>query len=215
MRANSFWPVARDRRDDSSIEPLNGTSMAWLEIDDSWNGDERSRGGPIRLMHHDARWRQEFEQTRSSILLCCDGRVSAVHHIGGTALPGLIARPVIDLVATVDAGDDLDVVQACIEGLNYRVVDGPDWAANPITLEKPRHGETTHRVMLTLPNSTCRQQAAAIRDHFRQNREAAMSFEQWKVECWRDTQGDPAEYDRVKSAYFDQLQQELKRTSRD
>ncbi len=55
----------------------------------------------VRLMHYDPRWRQEFEQTRSSILHSCAGWVTAVEHIGSTAISGLIARPTIDVIASV------------------------------------------------------------------------------------------------------------------
>ncbi|MDG2222325.1 MAG: GrpB family protein, partial [Rubripirellula sp.] len=42
-------------------------------------------------MHYDPRWRQEFEQTRSSILSSTEGWVTGVEHIGSTAISGLIA----------------------------------------------------------------------------------------------------------------------------
>jgi GrpB-like predicted nucleotidyltransferase (UPF0157 family) len=53
----------------------------------------------VRMMHYDPRWPQEFEQTRSGILQCCRGDVIEVCHIGSTAVSGLVAQPIIDLVA--------------------------------------------------------------------------------------------------------------------
>lgn len=189
--------------------------MSWLEFDERWRGDDSSGDADIvRLMHHDPRWHQEFQQTRSSVLMCCEGRVTDVQHIGGTALDGLIARPVIDVVAVVEAGDDWQDAQACIEGLNFKTVRTPQWVVasgrGPTTLEKPRHGETTHRVFLVLPQSPMLRHAIAIRDHFGANREAAIAFEEWKVQAWRETQGDPDAYEHAKATYFAALLERLR-----
>ncbi len=73
----------------------------------------------VRLMHYDPRWRQEFEQTRSSILHSCAGWVTAVEHIGSTAISGLIARPTIDVVAAVQDDTSIEQAACLIEGLNY------------------------------------------------------------------------------------------------
>ena len=106
-----------------------------------------------RLMHHDATWRQEFQQTRSSLLQSCDGWVTRVEHIGSTAIAGLIARPTIDVIAGVDDLDGLTAAAMLIEGLNYRRIDPPVWAGDSITLQKPRiirHPDSipTHLVFL-------------------------------------------------------------------
>ncbi len=103
---------------------------------------------PIRLMHYDAHWRQEFEQTRSSVLQSCAGWVTAMEHIGGTAIPGLIARPIIDSLAGVDEAGALEPAALLVEGLNYRRIDSPAWASGAITLQKPRHGDPSHLVIL-------------------------------------------------------------------
>ena len=79
------------------------------------------RDDPVRLMYYDPRWRQEFEQTRSSILHSCAGWVTAVEHIGSTAIPGLVARPTIDVAAAADDQEGMEQASLLIEGLNYRL----------------------------------------------------------------------------------------------
>ena len=70
----------------------------------------------VRLMHYDPRWRQQFQQTRSSILHSCAGWVTAVEHVGSTTISGLIARPTIDVLAAVMDEDSLMVAAELIEG---------------------------------------------------------------------------------------------------
>lgn len=157
-------------------------------------------------MHYDPRWRQEFQQTRSGILQCCDGWVEDVQHIGSTAIEGLIARPVIDVLAGVKGGDQVGEAIASssdlIEGLNYRVTNAPRWCDGTVVLTKPRHGESTHRVWLTEIGGRLWNQCLAVRRQLLDNRELALRFEEIKVDRWKEGAGDPDQYASGKSDFF-------------
>ncbi|MEM9364935.1 MAG: GrpB family protein [Planctomycetota bacterium] len=165
--------------------------------------------GLVRLMHHDARWKQEFEQTRSGLFQCSEGRINQVHHIGSTAISGLIARPVIDVVATVEALEDFEDAALCIEGLNFRRVTPPVWAKSACVLIKPRHGDPTHRVLLAFDTDPLVTATIAVRDHLRGYPEVALRFEETKVEQWRQGDGDHASYEAEKSLFFQGLHSQL------
>lgn len=163
----------------------------------------------IRLMHYDPRWRQEFEQTRSGVLDSCQGWVTAVEHIGSTAISGLIARPMIDLLAGVESDEAVAPATLALEGLYYRPVPSPAWAAGAVTLDKPRHGEPTHRVFLMRRDSSAWRRAVQLRDWLRQHGETALWFEQAKVQRWRSGQGDPELYEADKRLFFAHLEDQI------
>lgn len=164
---------------------------------------------PVRLMHYDPRWPQEFEQTRSGILQCCAGWVVDVNHIGSTAIGGMIAQPVIDLVAAVRDDDEreqaIEESTDLIEGLNYRKSESPMWAAETIVLAKPRSGEPTHRVFLTYIDSPFYRSSLSVRDRLRSDRDLSLRFEQTKVARWRQGEGDPQKYADDKAVFFAHL----------
>ncbi|NND99259.1 MAG: GrpB family protein [Pirellulaceae bacterium] len=170
----------------------------------------------VRLMHYDPRWKQEFEQTRSSILQSCGGWVTCVEHIGSTAISGLIARPTIDILAAVaptsstnEREHALTEAANLIEGLNFRRHPVAAWAIDSILLDKPRHGAATHRIYLTATQSPAWRQALAIRDHLRRDPELAIRFEETKVARWRSSEGDPEKYEKDKSVFFTHLLDQL------
>lgn len=72
----------------------------------------------VVLADYDAEWPQraaklaERLQTLGSTLL-------AVHHIGSTAVPGMAAKPIIDLMPLVTTLADLDHKRWRVEGLGY------------------------------------------------------------------------------------------------
>jgi len=167
----------------------------------------------IRMMHYDPRWPQEFEQTKSGILQSCQGDVIDVQHIGSTAISGLIAQPIIDAVAAV--ADDAPISDAAlaIQGLYFREVPTPAWAGASVWLAKPRHGEITHRLVLTRRDTALWRRVLAVRDALREKPQRAIAFEETKVKLWKAGEGDADQYDRDKALFFIHLEEQLGITS--
>ncbi|MDB4644594.1 GrpB family protein [Rubripirellula sp.] len=173
----------------------------------------------VRLMHYDPRWRQEFQQTKSSILHSCDGWVTAVEHVGSTAISGLIARPTVDVLAAVADEAALATAAELIEGLNFRINDSPGWSAEPIVLEKPRHlsaaqPDPTHCVWLVIYGSDCWRRMIRMRDWLREQKETAIRFEEAKVARWRSGEGDLAAYESDKALFFAHLEDQMEASQR-
>jgi GrpB-like predicted nucleotidyltransferase (UPF0157 family) len=173
----------------------------------------------VRLMHYDPRWRQEFQQTKSSILHSCAGWVTAVEHVGSTAISGLIARPIIDVLAAVVDESALATAAQLIEGLNFRINDSPAWSAEPIVLGKPRHlsasqPEPTHCVWLVIHKSDCWRRMIGMRDWLRKQKETAIRFEEAKVARWRSGEGELSAYESDKALFFAHLEDQMEAAQR-
>lgn len=156
----------------------------------------------VRLMHYDPRWRQEFAQTRSSVLFSGEGWITDVQHVGGTALPGLVSRPIIDCAAAISSLADLDEASARIEGLNFRQLASPGWLGPGRFFAKPRHGETTHHIFLVEQTSDTWKTLLAFRDKLLCDRDLALAFEAAKVAAWRDEEGRSIAYEKAKASFF-------------
>ncbi|QDH71469.1 GrpB family protein [Marilutibacter alkalisoli] len=57
----------------------------------------------VELHSYDASWPQAFEVERDRLLFLFPGIFMDIQHIGSTAVPGLIAKPVIDILAGVQS----------------------------------------------------------------------------------------------------------------
>jgi len=61
----------------------------------------------IVLVDHDPRWADRFEHERSRIRTALGTLAVRVEHVGSTAVPGLAAKPIVDILLTVhDVEDD-------------------------------------------------------------------------------------------------------------
>jgi len=84
-------------------------------------------GGPeplrVRLSEHDPRWTQDYLAHRDTILRALAGTDVEVEHIGSTSVPGLAAKPIVDVVVVVpDITEEEDYLdQLLAAGYQLRV----------------------------------------------------------------------------------------------
>ena len=82
----------------------------------------------IRLVEHDSAWPEEFEREAARIRALLGPAALRVDHVGSTSVPGLAAKPIIDVVLTVvDSSDDAVYVPA-LEAARYVLrAREPEW----------------------------------------------------------------------------------------
>ena len=79
----------------------------------------------VRIVPYDPRWPQMFEAEKSLVEDTLGPLVVETHHIGSTTVPGLSAKPVIDIMVEVRRLEEaLDCI-APLAGLGYEFIDHP------------------------------------------------------------------------------------------
>ena len=74
---------------------------------------------PILVVDYDRQWPILFEQEKQRIIAGLINRLLMVEHIGSTAVPGLAAKPVIDIGVGIRSFADSPALIPCIERLGY------------------------------------------------------------------------------------------------
>jgi GrpB-like predicted nucleotidyltransferase (UPF0157 family) len=74
------------------------------ELDEILIGGREKRR--IVIVDYDASWPARFEAERARVQRALGARAIRIEHIGSTAVPGLAAKPIIDLLVTVEDPDD-------------------------------------------------------------------------------------------------------------
>lgn len=75
---------------------------------------------PVRVVLYDPNWPEFFERERARIEALVGEWVEAIEHVGSTSVPGLDAKPVVDLMAGVRSLRDGDLRVRLLEGLGYK-----------------------------------------------------------------------------------------------
>lgn len=76
---------------------------------------------PIELAAYDPIWPRRFEQWSESLLAALPERPSLIAHVGSTAVPGLPAKPVIDILVSVADPDEEAGYVPAIEDLGVQL----------------------------------------------------------------------------------------------
>jgi GrpB-like predicted nucleotidyltransferase (UPF0157 family) len=74
---------------------------------------------PVVIADYDPAWPERFEEERSRIVDALGDAALAVHHIGSTSVPGLAAKPIVDVVVEVPDPDDEDSFVPTLEAAGY------------------------------------------------------------------------------------------------
>lgn len=75
----------------------------------------------LTVVDYDEMWPTLFENERTLLQMTLGKVISRVHHIGSTSVPGLSAKPVIDILIEVANLEELDSLNQAMEGVGYTV----------------------------------------------------------------------------------------------
>src|SRR5260370_10569869 len=91
-------------------------------------GELKPHDAPITLVEYDLVWPENFAHEAKRIRAALGERAIKVEHVGSTSVPGLVAKPIIDILLVVpDPADEPSYVPA-LEAAGYVLrIREPDW----------------------------------------------------------------------------------------
>jgi GrpB-like predicted nucleotidyltransferase (UPF0157 family) len=133
----------------------------------------------VYLQPYDPAWPDRFETEAGALrALIGDFATGGIHHVGSTSVPGLAAKPIIDIMIGVD---DLDRSRPCIELLGHlRYVYAPYRTDVMHWFCKPNPSQRTHHLHLVPTGSQRFRDVITFRDLLRASPAARDEYEQLK-----------------------------------
>jgi len=91
-------------------------------------GELRPLSGPILLVDSDSTWRHQYQEEAQRILTALGDRALRIEHVGSTSVPGLLAKPIIDIALVVAESSNEPDYAAALETAGYRLhLREPGW----------------------------------------------------------------------------------------
>jgi GrpB-like predicted nucleotidyltransferase (UPF0157 family) len=137
------------------------------------------RRGPIALVDYDPAWPALFEREAARIRGALGDRALLVEHAGSTSVPGLAAKPIVDIVLAVPDSSDERGYVAPLEAVGYTLrIREPDWYEHRVL-----RGPDTE-INLHVFSEDCEEigRMLAFRDHLRTNDADRALYERTKRE---------------------------------
>ena len=85
----------------------------------------RLRDEPVRLVEHDRAWAAAYEREAARLRALMAGRLVELRHVGSTAVPGLCAKPVVDMLAGLADFAGVEQVVGCLRCIGWVDLQGP------------------------------------------------------------------------------------------
>ncbi len=104
--------------------------VAWYDeyLDQITGGNVQLLTRPIEIAEYDPKWPRLYAREEERIRGVLGARVVRIEHAGSTSVPGLPAKPLIDIVLEVPDSSDEPSYVPDLEAAGYRVViREPEW----------------------------------------------------------------------------------------
>jgi GrpB-like predicted nucleotidyltransferase (UPF0157 family) len=166
-----------------------------------------SNEDPIIVVAYNANWANQYEQEKHQILLALGDAVKNIQHIGSTSIPGLAAKPIIDMLLGLKQIPPLPMQVSSLEAIGYSYhgefgIPGRHYFRKGM----PR----THQIHAVLIDSEFWERHILFRDFLRNHPEAAQRYETLKRKLAQEFKRDRTSYTNSKTPLIEQLLVEAK-----
>lgn len=157
----------------------------------------------VEVLPYDAQWAQQFERLRARVLSA--GREGGldfhIEHVGSTAVPGLAAKPIIDVDVLVAETAQLDAARAVLTRMGYEAegnlgIVGREAFRAPV-------GDPAHHLYLLGASHPQAVAHLAFRDYLRTHPETAAAYGQLKQRLAARFGCDRRGYTEAKTAFVE------------
>lgn len=157
---------------------------------------------PVVIVDYDPAWPHAFARRRDRVREALGGLAQAVEHVGSTAVPGLAAKPIIDMDVVV-AESAVAAAIAALERAGYRH-QGDQGIPGREAFQAPP-GFPPHHLYLCAPGARELRRHLFFRDHLRAHPEAVRRYAKLKQDLAGRLGGDREAYTAGKTAFVEAI----------
>jgi GrpB-like predicted nucleotidyltransferase (UPF0157 family) len=141
--------------------------------------DRQTLRGKVELVEYDQRWPALYAREEGRIRSILDDRVLRIEHTGSTSVPGLPAKPIVDIVLEVPDAADEDRYVADLEAAGYVLaIRESDWLEHRL-FKGPDTNVNLHVFSAACPETD---KMVLLRDRLRSNADDRELYAQTKRE---------------------------------
>jgi|SRR3989344_1891384 len=161
--------------------------------------------GKVRLVSHNPKWAELFEQEKSLLLKTFGDRILAIEHIGSTAIPGLPAKPIIDINVAISSLKDIGIFIKELPKLGYEYIPERMFADRKFFPKGPAEERTHHLNLVEITSETEWKDKLLFRDYLRIHQEAREIYSKVKQGLADKHPDNREEYRKQRSVFVDSI----------
>lgn len=156
----------------------------------------------VRLSEYSSLWPDLYREEKARVNAAVGGLFIDLQHIGSTAIPGIKAKPFLDMLAGVAQLENALLCKASLESINYDYIAGADIASDYVFGKGiPR----THYLHVVEYGGAKWINHLCFRDRLRNDPDLAQAYEKLKEELSRKFSNSHAKYHDAKSKFINEV----------
>lgn len=158
--------------------------------------------GTVKLLPHNPIWLQLFEEEKARLLQALGDKIIDIQHIGSTSIPGIVAKPIIDISVGIKSMKNSHQFIPLLEALGYEY--RPNFGGPNIQLMfvKGEEKSRTHYLHLMKYNGQIWQDDILFREFLRRNPKRAKEYANLKQELAKQFADDRTRYTASKADFI-------------
>lgn len=135
--------------------------------------------GAVKLIKHNPRWRQSFERESKKICQVFGQEALEIQHVGSTAIPGILAKPIIDIALIVHSLKKARRYEEKLKEIDY-IIKKDDARKERLFFTKGPEKKRTHYLHVGQCGSGYAEEMILFRDYLRQHKNIAEKYSDLK-----------------------------------
>jgi GrpB-like predicted nucleotidyltransferase (UPF0157 family) len=157
----------------------------------------------IVICNYDPRWAEQFARLKLELLAALSHLVVTIEHVGSTSVPGLAAKPILDVDIVIDPPHKLPAVINCLTSIGYTHQGDLGIAGREAFRAPP--GDPLRHVYVCVAGARPLKEHLAFRDYLRQNPEAIEAYGLLKRKIAEMVNDDRVAYTEHKTRFIREL----------
>jgi GrpB-like predicted nucleotidyltransferase (UPF0157 family) len=157
---------------------------------------------PVEVVENDPAWPAAFERERGLIADALGDLMLGIEHVGSTAVPGLGAKPVIDIMIGVRALADGEKCVRPLEGLGYEY-RGEAGIPGRLYFRRFTEGRRSHQIHMVPHGGDFWERHLLFRDYLRGRPEEAEEYYRLKLRLAAQFRDDRLGYNEAKTEFIE------------
>ena len=133
------------------------------------------------VVPHDPSWKDAFFKEASAIEDALSSSSVELHHVGSTAIPGILAKPIIDLLGVVPSLTVVDEKTRALEGLGYEAMGSYGIEGRRYFRKIDGEGRRTHHLHVFEAGSQHIERHLAFREYLTAHADIAAEYSSLKT----------------------------------
>lgn len=134
--------------------------------------------GTVKLVEYNPKWEKNFAREAKKIKKALNGSALDIQHVGSTAIPGILAKPIIDISVTVVSLEWMGC-ESKLKEIGYELKQD-DTRKERLFFTKGPEEKRTHHLHIGKKRSGYVEDMILFRDYLRHHREEAKQYSDLK-----------------------------------